>query len=134
MTKLLPLFFLLFLFSCQHDKREQVIHAVENHIKENMGDPASFETVGAHVDDNIDYKYPELNRRRDSLTSLLMGDKIDADLYSKTDSELVEQYKEKARKGWDVFIKFRGKNAFGAMILNEANFFVNTNMKVKPTD
>lgn len=124
--KLTLVFTATVLISCQREP--DVEDVIKEYLKNNMNDPSSYEPVSfGYVDTiNISFeeKYPTLvDARKDHV---LTGDSV---RISRIDS-LRSVYESSDTRYYRVIHKYRGKNSFGALILKESMFLLNSDLKV----
>jgi len=130
------------LSSCTQSNQKKAEKAVTNYIKSHIGDPASYEPVSFDTlkrdfaigkwQKNInnyndsakhyDSLYEVDNKKEDFITA-----RFDLDM-SKIFSKGVKDFSEfkdsACPYGWVIHHKFRGKNAMGALVLNEFDYNV----------
>ena len=131
---LIPLFFLS---SC--DKEIQLENSLKkqfkNYIQKVMNDPSSYEFVEIKIVIN------ERKRKQDSLDLIALGYwTIGSEQYEtvkKGRQEIRDSYIESGYlSGYDKagIIKYRGKNSFGAIILNKSYIYINSDNQIYEID
>lgn len=117
--------------SCTSKTPEQkACDAVEKWIKANIDDPKSYEQVRWSVDSVANWT-PQYTKAKDSLEALEKSGKLTHDERYKQDSIIYANLEPTFFQGWKVTHEFRAKNAFGAVVKDEATFFVNKEFKVE---
>ena len=115
--------------SCEKSIEDKVHNAVKKYIKENMHDPSSYEDVSwgevtAVPRDASKLKDPKkLNKQADSLF-MNNNSKDSLEAYElQRNARTIEYILEKPEK-YTVIHEYRGKNGFGAKVLNTRKFSV----------
>lgn len=137
MRKMLLIFSLF--AACNSSNNFDVIGLAENHLKENMKDPSSYQRVEARVVDTTtqkEYWQRELDKDTEELNAILSGDSSESSYqtrvkyqkdYIELDKKRLSEIGEDAPYSYSVFFKYRAKNGFGA--LNMGSNVVNVLMK-----
>jgi hypothetical protein len=110
-------------FSCKHSNEERAKSAVKEFIKQNVNDPSSYQP-GEFSIEPVTVEIPEHKRQLDSLIKLMASGKITPRELSEQDSILSKKYEDKMLSGWNITHAYRTKNKLGALVGEEADFFV----------
>lgn len=124
-----PLILFICLLSCSRTPEQKACAAVSAYMKKTLGDPGSYEAGQFQVEEMIT-ETPEYKKKRDSLTNLMTTDKISVAEFAKQDSILNAAYRPQMISGWTITHSFRGRNAFGALVNSQAEFYVDKDYHV----
>jgi hypothetical protein len=122
---------LLCLCSCSQTPEQKACVAVKEYLKGNLDDPRSYEPGQFEVQPEVK-EVPDHQRKKDSLLALMKSDKLSVRDWIVKDSLLNIQYLSQMTTGWNITHAFRAKNKFGALVSDQATFFVDKNYQVTP--
>jgi hypothetical protein len=128
-TIAIAVFTLIFLPSCSRTPEQKACIAIRKYLQENLNDPRSYEPGQFQVDP-VYKSIPAYEKSRDSLFVLLKSEKLGAGDYATQDSLLRIKYNSQMMDGWNVIHSYRAKNALGALISNESEFYVDNEFNV----
>ena len=140
--KYVSVIFVLILFSCSKPTKEELAHtAIKEYIKGKMNDPSSYQSVSfgkldtvftpfiSHIKTDLPFVLDTF--RTDSREGIALQNSRQSSRDSLT--KLLETERKNFKPRMEFFTmehSFRGKNALGALILNNIQFQFDTTMKV----
>ncbi|WP_437918542.1 hypothetical protein [Sphingobacterium sp. LRF_L2] len=142
--KTLPLIGILAVFtsllSCSESNENRIKSSVKQYISENTNDPSSYEEVSWSKIDTVFEpfsKTQEAKEMQDRMATLLKKSKKTFEEEKELiNIQMVYDYKKGTRKtggrieSYEIIHKMRGKNAFGALVLSDVKFSIDTTFKV----
>ncbi len=113
------------LLSCNKSNEEKAKALVKEYIVKNANDPDSYESVEwGTLDSTYIVKYTEEFKKNSELMSKARDEYEIARLENLNYTMLLN--KEKYGKGWVIYHKFRGKNGYGAKMLADSKFYLDS--------
>lgn len=117
-------------FSCTRTPEQKACLAIEKYMKEILDDPSSYQP-GQFQCEAIYALSPEYQKEKDSVAKLFRANKLSVREFAMNDSIVEAKYDQRMISGWNVTHAYRAKNKFGALVGDEAEFYVDKDYHVR---
>lgn len=106
--------------------KDKVQERIRRYLSGSLNDSRTYIPINFKIREELTGTTPEFERKSDSLSSLMINDKMDFREYLRQDSLLVEEYKSMLITGWTVQHRFIYKNNSGSLKDSLLTFYLDT--------